>query len=416
MTKVIARRTTLRPADAVGEAVTSIVARPLTATATSFGTLLAVAWFVAVLGLVSTASGQVGSAFAERLPTTVVVTGPAPRLLNAPFPFPADVEQRVDALSGVVAAGVYWHVRLARPVIVSPGPLIGDADAGQRGPAVIAGTPGYLAAAGAVVSQGRLFDAWDQSHGAQVCLVGSALARSLGITRLGRQPVIYIDNVRCVIAGIVAGAVRQPSLLGSVVLPTSAARTLFGAPDQLAGARPSVLIATKPGAAEAIARQAPYAISASRPHRLVVSGRRGPVLLRRQVTSALDGLFVTVGWAGLTIGVIGIAGLTMFCVVQRIPEFALRRALGARRRHVATQVLAESVILGLLGGVAGASLGIAAVVLIANARHWTPVVAPMALWPAPLIGAAAGMVAGLGPAIRAAWIRPSAGLRRFPPL
>jgi putative ABC transport system permease protein len=416
MTRVIARRTTLRPADAVGEAFTSIVARPLAAMATSFGTLLAVAWFVAVLGLVSTASGQVASAFAERLPTMVLVTGPAPRLLNAPFPFPADVEQRVDALSGVVAAGVYWHVKLGRPVVVSPGPLIGDVDTRPRGPAVIAGTPGYLAAAGAVVSQGRLFDAWDQSHAAQVCLVGAVLARSLGITGLGSQPTIYINNVGCIITGIVSQAVRQPSLLGSVVLPTSAARALFGAPDQLAGARPAVLIATKPGAAPTIARLAPYTISETRPRRLVVSVRRGPVLLRQQVTAALSGLFVTVGWVGLAIGVIGIAGLTMFCVVQRLPEFALRRALGARRRHIAAHVLAESVILGLLGGLAGASLGIAAVVLIAKARQWTPVVAPMALWPAPLIGAAAGMVAGIGPAIRAAWIRPSAGLSRFPPL
>lgn len=420
MTKVIARRTTLRPADAVGEAFTSIAARPLAALATSVGTLLAVAWFVAVLGLVSTASGQVSSAFAERLPTTVVVSGAAARLLNAPFPFPGDVEQRVDAIAGVVAAGVYWPVRLGRPVVVSPDPLIGDAVAGQpdgqREPPVIAGTPGYLAAAGAVVSQGRLFDSWDQSHAAQVCLVGSVLARSLGIAGLGAEPTIYIDNVGCVITGIVLRAARQPSLLGSVVLPTSTARALFGAPDQLAGARPSVLIATKPGAAATIARLAPYTISAARPHRLVVSVRRGPVLLGAQVSAALSGLFITVGWVGLAIGVIGIGGLTMFCVVQRLPEFALRRAVGARRRHIATHVLAESVILGLLGGVAGASLGIAVVVLVARARQWTPVVAPTALWPAPLIGAAAGMVAGIGPAIRAAWIRPSAGLSKFPPL
>jgi len=177
-----------------------------------------------------------------------------------------------------------------------------------------------------------------------------------------------------------------------------------------------VLIETRPGAAAAIARQAPYAISPARPHRLVVSLRRGPTLLRSQVTRALSRLFVAVGWVGLAIGVIAIAGLTTFCVLQRTPEFALRRAVGARRRHIATQVMAESVILGLLGGLAGASLGVAAVVLIANAMGWMPVVAPLALWPAPLIGAAAGMIAGIGPAIRAAWIRPSTGLSRFPPL
>lgn len=410
MTRVLVRRTTLRPADALGEAVTSIVARPLAATATGIGTLLAVGWFVAILGLVSTASGQVASAFRQRLPTAVSVAGPVPSLLDAPFPFPADVEQRVDALSGVVASGVYWQVRLARPVVVSAG---GER---LRGPAVIAGSPGYLAAAGVAVRTGRLFDAWDQSHAAGVCLVGSVLARSLGIGGAGSTHAIDIDGAGCVVTGIVSRAVRQPSLLRSVVLPSSTARALFGAPDQLAGARPTVLIETRPGAASTIARQAPYAINAARPHRLAVSVRPGPVLLRRQVAAALGRLFVAVGWVGLAIGVVAIALAAAFGVLQRTPEFALRRAVGARRRHIAAQVLAESVIIGLVGGLAGASLGVAAVVLIARAMGWIPVVAPLALWPAPLIGAAAGTIAGIGPAIRAAWIRPSAGLSRFPPL
>lgn len=408
MTQVLLRRTTLRPADALGEAFTSIAARPLAATATGFGTLLAVGWFVAVLGLVSTATGQVASAFTQQLPTVVSVAGPVPKLLDAPFPFPADVERHVDALSGVVASGVYWPVRLGRPVVVS-------ADGVRAtGPEVIAGSPGYLAAAGVTVAVGRLFDSWDQSHAAGVCLVGSVLARSLGVG--GSTHTIDINDASCVITGIVSRAVRQPSLLRSVVLPTSTATALFGVPDQLAGARPTVLIETRPGAASLIAREAPYAINAARPHRLTVSVRPGPVLLRRQVAAALGRLFVAVGWVGLAIGVVAIAGLTTFCVLQRTPEFALRRAVGARRRHIAAQVLAESVIIGLVGGLAGASLGLAAVVLIAKAMGWTPVVAPQALWPAPLMGAAVGIIAGMAPAVQAAWITPSAGLSRFPPL
>jgi putative ABC transport system permease protein len=412
----------LRPADAVGEAFTSIVARPAALTATGFGTLLAVGWYVAVLGLVSTASGQVASVFTQRLPTSILVTGPVPRLLNAPFPFPADVEQRVDALSGVVASGVFWHVRLRSQVIVSAAPLTGAQGHGQAGgpalatTALIAATPGYLAAAGVAVSQGRVFDTWDQSHATDVCLLGSALARSLGIRDLGSTRTIYINNAGCVITGIVSRAARRPSLLRSVVLPTSTATAMFGAPDQRAGAIPTMLIVTRPGASGQIARQAPYAINPALPHRLVVSVRRGPTLLRAQVTGTLSRLFVAVGWVGLAVGVIAIAGLTTFCVLQRAPEFALRRAVGARRRHIAAQVLAESVIIGLLGGLAGASLGVAAVVLIAKAVGWTPVVAPLALWPAPLIGAAAGMIAGIAPATGAAWMRPSAGLSRFPPL
>jgi putative ABC transport system permease protein len=242
------------------------------------------------------------------------------------------------------------------------------------------------------------------------------VARALGIIGVAGQPSVYINGMPCVITGIVSGAVRQSSLQRSILLPASTATALFGPPGQAAGSRPTVLIRTRPGAAAVVARQAPYAISPAKPQRLTVHARRGPVLLRHQVTSALDGLFVAVAWVGLAVGVLGIAGLTLFCVLQRTPEYALRRALGARRRHIASHVLSESVILGLLGGLAGASLGIAVVVLVSRASHWTPVVAPLALRPAPFVGAAAGMIAGLVPAIRAAWIRPSIGLSRFPPL
>lgn len=421
MKQVIARRTTLRPADAVGEAFTSIVARPLAATAIAVTALLAVAWFVAVLGLVSTANGQVSAAFARRLPTTIRVTAPITRLPTARLPFPRDVEQRLDALTGVVSSGVYWQVRLARPVLLSPGPpsqpgAISPGRSGQRGNPVYAATPGFLAAAGVRTSEGRPFGPWDQAHGAPVCLLGSVVARAFGITGIAGQPALYINGMPCVITGIISQAVRQPALLRSVVVPSSTATTLFGPPDQAAGARPTVLIQTRPGAAALIARQAPYAISPAKPQRLAVALRGGPERLRHQVTSALDSLFGAVAWVGLAVGVLAIAGLTLFCVLQRTPEYALRRALGARRRHIASHVLSESVILGLLGGLAGASLGIAVVVLVARASHWTPVIAPQALWPAPLVGAAAGMLAGLVPAIRAAWVRPSIGLSRFPPL
>ena len=114
--------TRLRPADAISEAVTSIVARPARAVITCLGTLLGVAWFVTALGLASTANGHVTAAFARHLPTHVLIspksTGPAP----AASPYPIDVERRLDALAGVVASGVFWPVRPGHPAVVSAVP------------------------------------------------------------------------------------------------------------------------------------------------------------------------------------------------------------------------------------------------------------------------------------------------------
>lgn len=419
MNRVIARPTTLRPSDAIGEAVTSIIAAPLGATAISVGALLAVAWFIAVLGLVSTASGEVVSAFAQRLPTAVAISVRPSSLPDPPFPYPADVATRIDALPGVLAAGVWWRIDLAHPLTVSASPPITGQPGGRAvrtGAPVIAATPGFLLAASVRVGQGRGFGNWDQAHAAQVCLVGSALARPLGVTTIAGQPTIYLDDMACTVTGIVTSARGRPALTRSVILPSQTALVLFGPPGGRAGARPALLVRTRPGAAGSVARLAPYAISQARPQAFAVSVRAGPALLRHQVFGALHRLFVILAWVGLAVGILGIAGLTLFSSARRMPEYALRRALGARRRHIAAHVLCESALLGLIGGLAGASLGIAVVVLVALALGWTPVVVPATLWPATVAGAGIGTLAGVMPALRAAYARPAHGLAKFPPL
>jgi putative ABC transport system permease protein len=424
MTDVATRPTVLRAPDALAEAAAAITARPGPAILTSACVMLAVAWFVAALGLISTAQGAVAEAFAARLPTSLTITAPASRLPDPPFPYPADVSARLAAMPGVVAAGVWWPVRLDRgPVTVGTGPGSGLV-AGRRPPVIAAG-PGFLAAAGVKVGTGRAFDAWDQAHAAGACLVGSALARRLGIagpggqaggSPAGRQQVIYLGGLACAVTGIVASAPVRPALLGSVILPASAATMLFGPPGRPAGGGPEILVRVRPGAAATVARLAPYEINAAAPGQFSVAVRPSPVQLDRQVAGALHGLFAIACWAGAAFCLIGISGFSYFSVAQRLPELSLRRALGARRRHIAVQVLTESALLGLLGGLAGAGLGVAVIVLAAHAMGWTPVADPVTLWPAPIAGACAGLVAGFVPAARAAWIRPARGLSKFAPL
>jgi putative ABC transport system permease protein len=122
-------------------------------------------------------------------------------------------------------------------------------------------------------------------------------------------------------------------------------------------------------------------------------------------------LFYALAGICLLIGAAGIANITLVAMLERIKEIGLRRTFGARRAHIIAQFLAEATALGLFGGITGAALGAWAVVAVAAIQHWTPVISPLTLLPAPLAGAVTGLLAGLYPAWRASRIEPVEALR-----
>jgi putative ABC transport system permease protein len=108
---------------------------------------------------------------------------------------------------------------------------------------------------------------------------------------------------------------------------------------------------------------------------------------------------------------VGIANTMVISVLERRSEIGLRRAVGARGRHVAVQFLIEALALATLGGLLGIALGCVATAVADHAAH-QPVTMPPTV---PLAGLAAALVvgalAGLYPALRAARLAPAAALR-----
>ena len=127
---------------------------------------------------------------------------------------------------------------------------------------------------------------------------------------------------------------------------------------------------------------------------------------RAGVQRDLDVLFLMLGGVSCS-SARSIANVTLVSVMERVGEIGLRRALGATRRHIATQFLLESATLGLVGGLLGASIGM----LVAGRRFRLPDVdarAMVRLVPnlTPLVGALVGLLAGFYPARRAALLEP----------
>ncbi|MFA7762340.1 ABC transporter permease [Streptomyces sp. NPDC048723] len=396
--------------DNVSEAFAGVLQRPARSALTALGTVLGVGTFVAVLGLTATTSSQIDSRFNLLTATEVTVEDVAREKNNFAGPgFPADADLRVERLGGVQHAGVLFTVRLDPATGGVRSAPVGGAKGGSENTDVIAASPGALQAAVPKMAQGRLYDEYHSRTRQRVAVLGSAVAARLGITTLDTRPAVFIGSEPFTVIGIVQDVRRKSDLLLSVAVPRTTAEEIWG-PPQSSGT--TMLISTDVGAAQQVARLAPTALRPDHPEYLKAVPPPDPRTLRSGVTSDLEQLFLILAGICLVIGAVGIANTTLVAVLERTGEIGLRRALGARGRHITTQFLAESGALGTLGGLVGTSLGTLTVVGVAVIRDWTPVVHPATVASAPLLGLVTGVLAGLYPAWRAARIEPAEALRR----
>jgi putative ABC transport system permease protein len=138
------------------------------------------------------------------------------------------------------------------------------------------------------------------------------------------------------------------------------------------------------------------------------------------------GLTILLGFIGtLTLGIggVGLMNIMLVSVTQRTREIGVEKALGARRRHILFQFLAESLTITFIGGALGiilaygVSLSVGRLTLYsaiaknAEAGDVSLVIAPSTLIVATLILGAVGLISGMVPAVRASRLDPIEALR-----
>jgi putative ABC transport system permease protein len=113
-------------------------------------------------------------------------------------------------------------------------------------------------------------------------------------------------------------------------------------------------------------------------------------------------LLASIAAVSLLVGGIGIMNIMLVSVTERTREIGIRRAIGARRRDILLQFLAEAVFLSLAGGAIGVTIGIGAAMAITNLARWPTQVQPQVVALALGFASLVGVFFGFYPAKRAA--------------
>jgi putative ABC transport system permease protein len=130
-----------------------------------------------------------------------------------------------------------------------------------------------------------------------------------------------------------------------------------------------------------------------------------------QVSRATFLALVVISSIALMVGGIGVMAIMMISVSERTREIGVRKALGARRREILIQFLAESIVLTSIGGVLGILLG-SAIGVTVNLATGFPISLPW--WSFALglgFSATVGILFGMIPAVRASRLDPIEALR-----
>ena len=238
-------------------------------------------------------------------------------------------------------------------------------------------------------------------------VLGAEAASLLGINNLSNPTQVWIGGHWFTVVGILhpVQLVAQMDSMAFIGFPV--AEKYFGFDGHPTG----LDLRSVPNQVNAVADVLPATVSPSNPSVVAVSFPSDILKAELVTKGAYNGLLLGLGAVALLVGGVGIANVMVISVLERRSEIGLRRALGASRRHVAEQFLAEAVMLSVLGGVAGTVFGGAATAIYAASQHWSVVIPALALYGGVAAALIIGAIAGLYPSIRAARLSPTEALR-----
>jgi len=264
--------------------------------------------------------------------------------------------------------------------------------------------------------RGRLMSPIEVERSSPVVVIGYDVADRLFGNSDALEKLIQIEGIHFRVVGVSA---KRGSFLGQsqdsfAVIPLGRFQQMFGSRRQLnMTVKPREISDIKAAMDDTtVALRVARRLKPKQPDNFGLFTSDTFLSLYRQATSGIFAVLVGVVALSLVVGGIVIMNIMLMVVSERTREIGLRKALGARRTDIMTQILTESIVLSAFGGIIGTLLGSGIALAISSL---TPVPASVQVWSVALgigITGLVGLFFGLYPASRAASLDPIEALRR----
>ncbi|HEY6276180.1 MAG TPA: ABC transporter permease [Streptosporangiaceae bacterium] len=388
----------MTPADLTRVASVGLRTRKLRASLSALGIAIGVAAIVAVLGLSSSAEAGLRAEIAA-LGTNLLTVTNGQTLFGGTAELPKAAPAMIGRISGVTGVqdtGTVNNVNVYRSPLI---PVIET-----NGLTVQAASLGLPHALGISIAAGSYLNAATAHE--PVAVLGAAAAQDLGINRIISGERIWLGGQWFYLTGILRPAVLASDIDTSVLVGFPAAERYL----HFDGHPSTIYVRSATSQVTRVDSLLAATANPENPNQVIVGQPSAALTAQLDANSAFNSLFFGLGAVALLVGAVGVANIMVISVLERRSEIGLRRALGATKGHIRTQFLAESILLTVIGGLAGVLAGAAATAIYAHAKHEQAII-PALAW-AGGIGATIliGAFAGLLPALRAARMSPTEAL------